>query len=57
MLHSVIKVADIRDLQSQSRILPSDNLPITNGSIVIFILRVDTPREGYSVARECNGNK
>lgn len=50
------EVADIRDLQSRSRVLPSDNLPITNGSIVTFILRVDTPREGYSVARECNGS-
>ena len=52
-----MKVVNIRDFQSWNVTLPSNNLPITNGSTVAFLLRVDTPREGYSVARECNGNK
>lgn len=35
--------------------LPSDDLPLTNGSTVTFLLRVDAPREGYSLTRECDG--
>ena len=55
MLPVAVKVADIRNFQSWSKMLPSDDLPLTNGSIVTFLLRVDTPREGFSIARECNG--
>ena len=54
-LSTIVKVADIQNFQLWSKMLPSDNLPLTNGSTVIFLLRVDTPREGYSVSRECNG--
>lgn len=35
--------------------LPSAELPLTNGSAVTFLLRVDTPREGFSISRECDG--
>ena len=51
----MIKVTDIRNFQSWSKALPPDDLPLTNGSTVTFLLRVDTPREGYSIARECYG--
>lgn len=49
------EMADIRNFQSWSKTLPSNNLPLTNGSTVTFLLRVDTPREGYSIPRECDG--
>ena len=34
---------------------PDDLQQLTNGSAVTFLLRVDTPREGYSISRECYG--
>lgn len=37
--------------------MPSNALTFTNGSVVTFLLRVDTPREGYSMTRECDGNE
>lgn len=55
MLSFAVKVADIRNFQLWSKMLPSDDLPLTNGSTVTFLLRVDTPREGFSIARECDG--
>ena len=51
----MMKVADIRNFRSWSKALPPDDLPLTNGSAVTFLLRVDTPREGYSISRECDG--
>lgn len=51
----MVKVVDIKNFQSWSKTLPPDDLQLTNGSAVTFLLRVDTPREGNSISRECYG--
>ena len=46
-------MADLRNFQSWSKVLPSQDLLLVNGSSVMLLLRVDTPMEGYSMPKEC----